>query len=797
MKRKSKLLSLMFVTFSLLSFNSYSQTPFKGEVKLDVRDSKADWTPYLRKKAPKDAPNILFVLYDDTGLAAWSPYGGRINMPTMDKLAADGITYTQWHTVALCSPTRSCINTGRNHNLNGMGAITEGANGFPGYICQLPEQTATMAQILNDNGWSTFWLGKDHNVPETDLSAGANKSQWPLQQGYDRFYGFIGGETNQWYPDLTEDNHAIEAPYTPEEGYHLSKDLADQAIKMITDQKSANPSKPWFMWYCPGANHAPHQAPKDYIAKYKGKFDDGYDAYRKWVLPRMIEKGVLPKGTKLTDFNPLPEGVSAAGDYVRPWNSLTPDEKKLFSRLCEVYAAFSEYTDVQIGRVINYLKETGQYDNTIIFYAADNGASGEGSPSGSVNENKFFNGYPDDLAENMKLLDELGGPNTYEHYPTGWAAAFSTPFKMFKRYSNYSGGTADPLVITWPKGIKARGEMRNQYHHAVDIVPTILEICGLEMPKVYKGVEQIPLSGVSMKYSFDASPDAPTQKHRQYYTMLGTRAIWEDGWKAVAVHAPLTSKGHFDEDRWELYHVDVDRAESKDLAKKYPEKLEALKKLYLEEAIKNQALPLDDRTATEILNIERPVEEEPRENYTYYPHASAIPEAVAVSVRGRSYKVISNIEITDANCSGVIFAHGSRFGGHSLFIKDKKLYYVYNFLGIKPEQQLVSAELKPGKYTVGMEFIREKAGPNHESLGTAKLFVNDQMVAEAPMRTQVGKFTLVGDGLCVGFDSGDPVSDLYKSPGDFKGGVVKFVTISVDKRQYLDLEKEKQLLLRD
>lgn len=509
MKRKSKLLSLLFGTFSLFSFDSYSQTPFKGEVKLDVRDSKADWTPYLRKKAPKDAPNILFVLYDDTGLAAWSPYGGRINMPTMDKLAADGITYTQWHTVALCSPTRSCINTGRNHNLNGMGAITEGANGFPGYICQLPEQTATMAQILNDNGWSTFWLGKDHNVPETDLSAGANKSQWPLQQGYDRFYGFIGGETNQWYPDLTEDNHAIEAPYTPEEGYHLSKDLADQAIKMITDQKSANPSKPWFMWYCPGANHAPHQAPKDYIAKYKGKFDDGYDSYRKWVLPRMIEKGVLPKGTKLTDFNPLPEGVSAAGDYVRPWNSLTPDEKKLFSRLCEVYAAFSEYTDVQIGRVINYLKETGQYDNTIIFYAADNGASGEGSPSGSVNENKFFNGYPDDLAENMKLLDELGGPNTYEHYPTGWAAAFSTPFKMFKRYSNYSGGTADPLVITWPKGIKARGEMRNQYHHAVDIVPTILEICGLEMPKVYKGVEQIPLSGVSMKYSFDATPDAP------------------------------------------------------------------------------------------------------------------------------------------------------------------------------------------------------------------------------------------------------------------------------------------------
>ena len=290
-----------------------STKEFKGIIKLDVRESTPDWEPYIRNKAPEGSPNILFVLYDDTGLAAWSPYGGRISMPTLDKLAADGLVYTQWHTVALCSPTRSCINTGRNHNLNGMGSITEAPNGFPGYSCHLPPETATLAQILNDNGWSTFWLGKDHNVPETDLSAGANKSQWPLQQGYDRFYGFIGGETNQWYPDLVEDNHYIEPPYTPEQGYHLSKDLADQAIKMISDQKSANPSKPWFMWYNPGANHAPHQAPKDYIARYKGKFDDGYDAYRKWVLPRMIEKGILPKDTKLTDWNPMPEDQANPG----------------------------------------------------------------------------------------------------------------------------------------------------------------------------------------------------------------------------------------------------------------------------------------------------------------------------------------------------------------------------------------------------------------------------------------------------------------------------------------------------
>lgn len=769
---------------------SGDSSSFKGIIKMDVRESTPDWKPYIRKTAPKGSPNILFILYDDTGLATWSPYGGRVNMPTLDKLAADGLTYTQWHTVALCSPTRSCILTGRNANLNGMGSITEGANGFPGYSAQIPDQAATMAHILQDNGWSTFWLGKNHNVPETDLSAGANKKQWPLQMGFDRFYGFIGGETNQWYPDLTEDNHAVEQPYQPEQGYHLSKDLADHAISMITDQKSANPSKPWFMWFCPGANHAPHQAPKDYIARYKGKFDDGYDAYRKWVLPRMIAKGILPKDTKLTEFNPMPADQANPGDYVRPWDSLNANEKKLFSRLCEVFAGFSEYTDDQVGRIIDYLKATGQYDNTVIFYAADNGASGEGSPSGSVNENKFFNGFPDELSENMKLIDELGSPNTYEHYPTGWAASFSTPFKMFKRYSNYSGGTADPLIITWPKGIKAKGEIRNQYHHAVDIVPTILEICGLNMPETYRGVAQYPLSGVSMKYSFDAAPDAPTQKHIQYYSMLGTRAIWKDGWKAVAVHAPLTGKGHFDQDKWELYHVDADRSESKDLAKENPEKLKELIQDWNNEADKNFAKPLDDRSAVEQAGIDRPSEEASRDTYTYYPHASAVPEAVAVNIRGKSYKIVASIEIKDPNCSGVIFAHGSRFGGHSLFIKDHKLYYVYNFLGIKPEQVLVSGILKPGKYSVGMEFIKEKMGQHNESIGTMKLYVNDKAVAEGPMKAQVGKFTLVGDGLCVGFDSGDPVSEKYKTPGEFKGGTISFVTVSTGKENYVDLQKE-------
>ncbi len=762
--------------------------PFNGVIKLDVRDSKADWEPYLPAKAPEGAPNILFVLFDDTGLAAWSPFGGGINMPTLQKLADNGLRFSQWHTTALCSPTRSTLLTGRNHHLNGMAAITEGANGFPGAHGRVPLECASMPQILQDNGWSTFWLGKDHNVPEQDIASGATRKQWPLQQGFDRFYGFLGGETNQWYPDLVDDNKFIDQPYQPEEGYHLSKDLADQALRMLSDHHSTNPSRPWYMWFCPGANHAPHHCPQEYIDKYKGKFDSGYEAYRNWVLPRMIEKGVLPSGTTLTPLNPLPADVSNASDMVRPWDTLNAQEKTLFSKLMEVYAGFSEYTDAQIGRIIDFLERTGQLDNTMVIFAADNGASGEGSPNGSVNENKFFNGYPDELAENLKLIDRLGGPDTYEHYPTGWAAATSTPFKMFKRYSEYAGGTCDPLVISWPKGIKARGEVRNQYHHCTDIVPTILDVCGLEMPKVYRGVEQYPLSGVSMRYAFEA-PTAPTQKKRQYYAMLGTRAIWQDGWKAVALHAPISGKGHLDKDVWELYHVDVDPAESKDLAKEQPEKLKELIAAWFDEAEKNLVLPIDDRTALEQLGIERPSDEPARERYIYFPGTSPVPEGVAVNVRGRSYKILADVEITDANCSGVIFAHGSRFGGHSLFIKDRKLHYVYNFLGIPPEQQFVGSELKPGKYTLGMEFTREKAGPFHESHGTTKLYVNEKVVAEGAMRAQVGKFTLSGDGLCVGRDSGDAVSGLYKSPGAFTGGTIKGVAVSVEKAQYLDLEK--------
>jgi arylsulfatase len=761
---------------------------FKGTINLDVNDSVADWGPYTSPNPPEDAPNILVILFDDTGLATWSPFGGGVEMPTLQRLADDGLRYSQWHTTALCAPTRSTMLTGRNHHQNGMACITEASNGFPGWHGRMPEEATTIAHILQDAGWSTFWLGKNHNVPEQDVAPGGDRSRWPLAMGFDRFYGFLGGETNQWYPDLVEDNHFIEQPYSPEEGYHFSKDLADQAIRMVRDQKASNPSKPWYMWYNPGANHAPHHAPQEYIDKYKGKFDDGYEAYREWTLERMINMGVLPEGTEMTPLNPLPENMALPADYVRPWDTLNDDEKTLFSRMAEVFAAFSEYTDVEIGRLVDYLEESGQLENTLIFYCADNGTSGEGTPDGSVNENNFFNGFPDSIEENMQYLDVLGSVETYNHIPTGWAAAFSTPFQMFKRYAQYSGGTCDPMVIYWPKGIESRGEIRHQYHHSVDVVATILEVCGLEMPETYRGVEQIPLSGTSMSYSFDTEPDAPTEKEHQYYAMISTRGIWEDGWKASAVHAPFSQIGRFDEDVWELYHVDEDRAEAKNLAAEHPEKLQELIDRWFEEAEKNNVLPLDDRSAAAILGTERPSSEPPRDRYVYYPETSPVPEGVAVNIRGRSYRIVANVEVGE-DCEGVIFAHGSRFGGHSLLIKDGKLHYVYNFLGRKPEQRFSSDVLTPGFYTFGMEFTRESGGEHGESLGTTRLYVNETVVDEGSMRTQPAKFTLSGDGLCIGYDSGDAVSEMYSSPGRFTGGQIQGVAVSVEEIEYLDLER--------
>jgi arylsulfatase A-like enzyme len=762
--------------------------PFKGKIELDVRDSVPDWEPFLAESAPEGSPNVLVVLFDDTGLAAWSPFGGRIEMPTLQRLADDGLIYSQWHTTALCSPTRSTFLTGRNHHQNGFAQIAEGAQGFPGYSTHIPPENGTMAHVLRDAGWSTLWVGKNHNVPLDEWSMGKSKKNWPLGMGYDRFYGFLGGETNEWYPDLVYDNHYVDQPYMPEDGYHLSKDLADKALEFIRDVKQTEPDRPWYLWFCPGANHAPHHAPQEYIDKYKGKFDDGYEAYREWALPRMIEKGILPEGTELTPLNPMAEGTFFAGDAVRPWDSLNDDEKRLFARMAEVYAGMSEYTDAQVGRIIDYLEESGQLENTLIIYAADNGASGEGSPNGSVNENKFFNAYPDTIEDNLPLLDKLGSPETYNHYPTGWAVAFSTPFRMFKRYT-YQGGVCDPLVIHWPKGIKARGEVRHQYHHSTDIVPTILECCGLEMPKVLDGIEQTPLPGVSMKYSFD-SADAATTKETQYYEMLGSRGIWHQGWKAVTEHGPTSSMGNFEHDRWQLFHTDEDRSEAHDVADQHPEKIEQLKKLWLEEAKKYNVLPLNDMNAHELgtSGILYHVAVPPSGQYTYYPETSEIPEALAAGTHNRSFKILAEVDFT-SDSEGVIVAQGSRFGGFSLFVKDGTLTYAFNFLGIPPEQRLSGPAPRSGRHVVGVEFIKERVGDNYEPIGTAKLHVDDQVLAEGEIRTIAAFYALCGEGLCIGYDSGDAVSSEYKPKFEWTGGEIVKVVFDVGDDAYIDLEQ--------
>ncbi|MET4429624.1 arylsulfatase [Mycolicibacterium sp. 624] len=766
---------------------------FNGKIALDIRDSTPDWDAFLDQKAPKDAPNVLVILYDDTGCAAWSTYGGRINMPTLDRLAADGLTYSQWHTTSVCSPTRSTLLTGRNHHQNGFGTIAESASGFPGYAGHIPPQNATIATVLRDAGWSTFWVGKNHNVPVDAFDIGANRKHWPLGLGYDRFYGFIGGETNQWYPALIEDNHYVEQPYSPEEGYHFSKDIADKAIGFIRDTKQSRPDKPWYMWYCPGANHAPHHAPKEYIEKYKGQFDDGYEAYREWALARMIEKGVLPPNTDLTELNPMEPGTFIEGDSVRPWASLSEEEKTLFSRMAEVYAALSEYTDVQIGRLIDYLEESGQLDNTLIFYCADNGASGEGSPSGSVNENRFFNGYPDDVESNLAMIDKLGSPETYNHYPTGWAVAFSTPYRMFKRYSQYAGGTADPMIIHWPRGFEARGEVRDQYHHCTDIVPTILDCCGLSMPEVVDGVRQAPLAGVSMRYSFEDG-DVPTRKETQYYEMLSTRGLWHNGWKVSTEHGPMINRGAFDDDRWQLFHTDVDRSEAHDLAAEHPEKVKELSEMWLAEARRNNVLPLNDYGVEGIHALEYKVAPPEDGRYTYYPDTSEVPEASAARTLGSSFKILAEVEFTKAS-TGVIVSQGSRFGGYTMFVKNGVLSFVYNFLGIAPEQKLSCPLPDPGRHVVGVDFAKNSISDRLEALGAMTLYVDDEAVGRANFRTQSGHYALCGEGVAVGRDSADPVSTEYSPGFAFTGGRIFKVTFDVGDDAYVDLERRMGAIL--
>jgi len=564
----------------------------------------------------------------------------------------------------------------------------------------------------------------------------------------------------------------------------------DKAIAYIRDGQQVAPEKPWFTYLSFGANHAPHHGPREWADRYKGKFDMGYEKYRVQTLERMKKAGMVPKDTQLSPINPWPAGeVISEGDLVRPWDSLNDQEKKLFARMAEVYAGFSSHCDHEIGRLIDYLEQSGQLDNTIVIVWSDNGASGEGGPNGSVNENKFFNSYPDSLEENMKYFDELGGPSTYNHYPTGWAVAFNTPYKMFKRYS-LEGGLADPLIISWPREMKkVAGQIRDQYHHAIDIVPTVLECCGIEQPAVLKGYTQIPIQGVSMAYTFD-DPNAKTTRETQYYAMLGTRAIYHDGWKAVARHGALSGKGNFMQDKWELYNIAKDRTELNDLAETNRDKLMEMVAIWFAEAGRNNVLPLDDRSAREILGIERPGASKPRTSFTFYPGTTEVPEGVAPNIRNKSFSIAAEVTIDTPEASGVIMAQGARFGGHALFIKDGKLHYSYNFLGIEEQHVESSTKVTKGKHTFTVEFEKTGENPKFVANGSVRLAIDDKPVAEGKMKTQPGKFALAGEGLVVGRESADAVSKLYKPPFRFTGGTIKQVTINISGAHVIDEEKE-------
>ena len=764
--------------------------PFKGVINLDVRESTPDWEPYAPPVAAEGSPNVLYIILDDTGIAAWDTFGGLIEMPTLNRIANMGLKYSNWHTTALCSPTRSCFLTGRNCHMNGMACITEGASGFPGSNAVIPPENGTLAEMLLEKGYSTFCVGKWHLTPESEMTMGSNRRTWPTGRGFERYYGFLGGETNQWYPDLVEDNHFTEQTYGPEQGYHLSKDLVDKAIGYVRDSKQVAPEKPWLLYLAFGANHAPHHVSKDWADKYKGKFDMGYEKYRQIARDNMEKMGLIPKGTKCSPINPWPAGdVINDADKVLPWDSLSADQKKLFARMAEVYAGFSSYTDNELGRLIDYLEQSGQLDNTLIFVMSDNGASGEGGPNGSVNENKFFNGWPDDLKENLAKMDVLGGPETYNHYPTGWAWAFNSPYKMFKRFS-LEGGVADPFVIAWPKEMKkVAGGMRDQYHHAIDIVPTILDCCGIEQPEIIKGHAQTPIQGVSMRYTF-GDARVPTKRETQYYAMLGTRAIYHKGWKAVTRHGAITGKGHFMEDKWELYHIESDRSECDDVGKNFPEKLNEMIATWFAVAGRNNVFPLDDRTPMEQLNTPRPQPSKPRDTYVYYPGTSAMPEAVAPNIRNRSFTIVADGQVDDpAKAEGVIFALGGNAGGHAMFLKEGKLYYVYNFLGMEDTKFVSKDPVPKGKVTLGVEFTKEGENPKGCANGTLKMYVNDKVVAQGPLRTQPGKFGLSG-GLTIGRGGADVVSKEMKTPFPVVGARMKSVTMNVKGEHYRDLETE-------
>ena len=769
-------------------------TAFTGVMGRTVSESQPAWPAPVRS-AP-DAPNVLYIVLDDTGFGQFGCYGSPINTPNLDRLASNGLRYTNMHTTALCSPSRSCMLNGRNHHSNGMACITEGSTGYPGANGAIPFENGFLSEMLLPHGYATFCVGKWHLTPAEQVSAAGPYDRWPLARGFDRYYGFLGGDTHQYYPDLVFDNHQVEAPNTPEEGYHLTVDLADKAIEFIADLKQVAPEKPFFLYFATGANHAPHHVPKEWADKYKGKFDDGWDAYREKVFARQKELGIVAKDAVLSRHDP----------DVQQWDELSDEERRLYARMMEVFAGFFEHTDHQIGRLLDFLEAIGRLDNTLIMVISDNGASAEGGPHGSVNENKFFNNVPDDLQQNLDALDELGGPKYFNHYPWGWTFAGNTPFRRWKR-ETYRGGVSDPFLVHWPKGFKAKGEIRNQYAHAIDMVPTVLESLGIEAPTELRGVAQSPIEGVSFAHSFDDA-DAPTNHHTQYFEMFAHRSLYHDGWRAVCPF-PGTSfeeagvsfgmleltedkLRELDATGWELYHVEVDPAETENLAEQERAKLIEMIALWYTEAGKYSVLPLDSRGTMRFAD-ERPQIAAERDTYVYFPRTQAVPENVAAKVLNRAHTITVDAEMK-AGDEGVLACHGSNVGGYVMFVQDGKLHYVHNYVGAKELRVSSDKEVPPGKYSLRYEFEPTGAPDlkgGRGTPGTAKLFVDDDLVGQAEFDVTIPLALGLGSGFTVGRNPGSSVSVMYASPFPFTGTITK-VSVDVSGKADEDEDEVKQ-----
>jgi len=774
-----------------------SGTSFPGVVGRTVDESSPAWPKPLRAK--EGAPNVLFIVLDDTGFGQLGCYGSPIKTPNLDSLAAKGLRYNNMHTTALCSPTRSCIITGRNHHSNAMSCITEGSTGYPGGNGYIPFENGFLSEILLQKGYNTYAIGKWHLTPADQMSAAGPYDRWPLGRGFERFYGFLGGETHQYYPELVYDNHQVEAPKTPEEGYHLTEDLADKAISFIADAKQVAPNKPFFMYFCPGAQHAPHHVPKEWADQYAGKFDEGWEAYREEVFAKQKELGIVPANAELSRHDP----------DVKPWNDCSADEKRLYSRMMEVFAGFLTHTDHHIGRLVEFLKTIGEFENTLIMVISDNGASSEGGPTGSVNENLFFNNVPESLEENLKGIDKLGGPESFNHYAWGWTWAGNTPFRRWKR-ETYRGGISDPFIVHWPQGIKSRGEVRTQYAHAIDMVPTVLEVLGLEPPETIKGITQSPIEGVSFAHTFDEA-NAPSKHITQYFEMMGHRSLYYDGWRAVCPWPgpSFTEAGKFfgepiyketltnlDSNHWELYHIAEDFAENVNLAPENRNKLIEMIGTWYVEAGKYKVLPVDGR-GTQRFAEERPQIAAGRSSYTYYRNTQAVPYNAGPRVLNRNHSITADVEIPTDGAEGVLISFGGTDGGYSFYVQEGKLHYVQNYVA-REYLHVESIESVPtGHHLLRFEFevtgepdfSKGKGTPGH-----AQLYIDGKLVGEAEFAVTTPLSLGLTGGLIVGVDPGAPVAPFYKSPFKFTG-VINSITLEVDGDLIKDDDAEMRKIL--